>query len=367
MKQFVLVAGVDYEFKGVDFRLLCDNRRKRLTAANTAREDLKFTTLDFRSGVIDVTMVTFPDGSKVETTSRTATFAPVNRGSYTTVTYPDGTSHTRFKPGQSGVLSILDVYASIRAIGAADPGTLAELSFFSHGWMGGPLLINSDDDRSAVVPAPSVSPAATTVTLSLIGTTLRDPDDKDPRAQFDFVAPTMDAAALANFRKAFASDGLAWLWGCAFPKVVHHALTAIERCNEYRSTGLSDDDEMTLTRLNAEDVFYLERVLKPLLGPFPAPRTTVKIRFKYLKYFLCVVNRSSYAARFADASNVSTLAAPLGTYTVYDSGTLPLMSVFSGFTRHFTLYRNYLGMTFDAERRNYGTFLPGTSCPVPSP
>jgi hypothetical protein len=364
MKQYVLVAGVDYEFKGVDFRRLSDNRRQRIVAANAARTNLRFTTIDFRAGEVVVTDVTYPAGKKVETSSRPQTFTAVTRSSYTSVTYADGSTHNRFKPGQFGTASILDVYRIVREIGTNDPGTLVELDIFSHGWMGGPILVNSDDDRTAIVPVPSVAPASSTVVLTATGT-MRDPDDMDPRPQYDFLAPTMDAAALMLFRAAFAVGGVVWLWGCSFPTVVHHLLTAIERSSGYKSTGLGDDDVLTLTNLTAEDVDYLEVFVKPLLGPFPAPRSRVTTKFKYLRYFACVANRSSFAAQVADAANVPTLAAPLGTYAEYDSGRLPLMNVFSGFTAHFRFYRNYLGMTFDPEGRRYGIYMPATSCPPP--
>jgi len=364
VKQYVLVAGVDYEFKGVNFRQLCDNRRQRITAANAGRTDLRFTTIDFRAGETVVTDVTYPAGRKVETSSRPQSFTPITRASYASVSYADGSTHNRFKPGQFGTASMLDVYSIVREIGTNGPRTLVELDIFSHGWMGGPILVNSDDDRTAVVPVPSVGGAPSLVLLTATGT-MRDPDDMDPRPQYDFLPPTMDAAALVLFRKAFAVDGVVWLWGCSFPKVVHHLLTAIERSSGYKSAGLGNDDILTLTNLTTDDADYLEVFLKPLLGPFPAPRSRVTAKFKYLRYFVCTATRSSFAAQIADASNVATRAAPLGTYAEYDGGRLPLMNVFSGFTAHFTFYRNYMGMTFDPEGRRYGVYIPATSCPPP--
>ena len=62
MKAFILVAGVDYEFKGVDFRIFCNNRVKRLIAANKAKDDLTFTIFDFRKGEVVTHEVTFPSG-----------------------------------------------------------------------------------------------------------------------------------------------------------------------------------------------------------------------------------------------------------------------------------------------------------------
>ena len=53
--------------------------------------------------------------------------------------FRDGETHHFFKNGQSGMMSVTDVYAAVQAIGSSDPGTLLELSFFSHAWHGGPL------------------------------------------------------------------------------------------------------------------------------------------------------------------------------------------------------------------------------------
>src|SRR5205814_1820680 len=148
-------------------------------------------------------------------------------------------------------------YQAVRDIGASatDKNTLIELSFFSHGWMGGPILVNSFDDRST---DPSGSPA------DLAGLTVRDPDDRDARAALDFIAPTMDAAALANFQNAFHPDGFVWIWGCAFPRLVHTLLTKIERNKNYKSSGVGDETVFTFNNLETDEI---NKVLIPFLTP----------------------------------------------------------------------------------------------------
>ena len=81
MKQVLLVAGVDYEFKGVDFRELADNRRRLLDRRNTARVDLRFVTMDVRAGEVEVRDITFPGGKRTETVTSTKPFSPVTRAS----------------------------------------------------------------------------------------------------------------------------------------------------------------------------------------------------------------------------------------------------------------------------------------------
>ena len=50
MKQFIFVAGVDFDFKGVDFRIFCQNRVKRILAHDKDKEDMVFQIFDFRRG-----------------------------------------------------------------------------------------------------------------------------------------------------------------------------------------------------------------------------------------------------------------------------------------------------------------------------
>jgi hypothetical protein len=360
VKQILLVSGVDYEFKGVDFRELANNRRKFLLKKNTKHEDVRFTTMDVRAGEVEQREVTFPGGKRTETVTSSKTFDPVGKASY------DMTGgHPTFKPKQYKVMSITDVYAKVEDIGNSDPGSLAELSIFSHGWMGGPILVNSYDDRRMEISIPVPMAAPVTMTIPVTGTS-RDPDDKDGRPQFDFQAPTMDAAKLALFRKAFASDGFAWLWGCAFPRVVHHSMWAMEHAKAYKSSGLGDDVVLDMTQVTTDDIGFLEKLLAPKLGAFPS-HTSAKVAFKWMKWAICIANISAYATALATAANVDVRAAALGTYAEYDTGGDRLMNVYPGFTGHFTFYKNYMGFTFDPEGRRYAVYKPGMTCTAPSP
>ncbi|ROS75458.1 hypothetical protein [Cellulomonas sp. PhB143] len=361
MQQVVLVAGVDYEFAGVDFRVFTTNRRRFLERRNTAREDLRFVTMDVRTGETEIRDVTFPGGRRTEAVSVTRSHDPVTRASYAA---PAG-GHPRFRPGQWRVLGVDDVYATVRQIGAAAPGTLAELSFFSHGWMGGPILVNSFDDRSWSFTFPVVG-SGTPVTVDLVvPSTARDPDDRDARPRLDFVAPQMDAAGLGLFRAAFAPDAVAWLWGCAFPRVLHRALTAIERAPGFRDSGTDPETVLTLTSpLEADDRAWLVSNLGAALDP-SSTATRIVVRFKHLTHLMCRANGAGYAQALADAGNVHVHAAPLGTYAEYDTGGDRLMNVHAGFAAHLRFYRNYLGLASDAEKRRYSVYAPGRTCPPP--
>lgn len=365
MKQFLLVAGVDYEFKGVNFRQLADNRRRFLERQNTAKADLRFVTMDVRSGQVETREVTFPGGKRTESVSSVTPFATVGPASYQTLA--DGS--TRFKPGQWTAMGITDVYQRVQDIGSADPGTLAELSIFSHGWMGGPILVDSDNDRTMEVTLPAIPPlttSPTTISLAVQGFS-RDPDDKDGRPGLDFRPPTMDPAMLVLFRKAFDSSAIAWLWGCSFPRAIHHTLWAMEQAKGYSGSGLGDDVVLDMPAVVDEDVAFLNQFLVGARPLFPPHSSSISIAFKHLKLAMCRANQSCYATALADAANVNVHAAPVGTYAEYDTSSDMLMNVFRNFTAHFTFYKNYLGFSLDPEGRRYAVYTPGRTCPVPAP
>lgn len=354
MKHIILVAGVDYEFKGVDFRRFCDNRVTRLLRANTAKEDMTFHIYDIRKGEIVTHEVTYAGSKKLDKVSRATPYREVTRASYEVVV-EDGKTHHYFKDGQTNIMSVLDVYRAVQRVGVEAAHTLLELSFFSHAWMGGPILVNSHDDGQVMgptQPAPSLLPPG-----------VRDPDDKDPRAPKDFVPPTMDAGARQSFQNAFYRDGYIWIWGCAFPRVVHELLHKMERHPRYRDAGLTDDVIFTFTNLRTEHIDLIEE----WLGLSFPDRSRIEIAFGALRHLFCLVTRASYTHHIARTARVKTYGAVMGTYSEYDTGSLPLMNVHSGFARHIRFYETYLGFAFDPEGRRYGEHRPDFSCPAPLP
>ncbi len=359
MRQYILVAGVDYEFKGVNFRIFCDSRVKRIVNANSAKHDLRFIIFDFRSGEIVTRDVTYPSGKKSESVSKDTRYPAVTKANYDTSKRPDGSTRYTYKDGQTGVMSVLDVYLAVQNIGKKDTGTLHELSFFSHAWMGGPILVNSYDDGEFVTNMFGLM-TPTTVPLPA---GMRDPDDKDPRAPKDFVSPQMNLADVTNFETAFHKDGQIWIWGCAFPRVVHEILHKLEHHKLYTSSGLPDSTKLTFTNFNAGHVSTLEAVLGTT---FPDPKK-VEVTFGQMKHVFCLVSQSSYTQYIADAADVHAFAGLMGTYSEYDSGTLPLMNVYKGFAKHLTFYQNYLGFKLDPEGRRYGEYPPRLTCTPPGP
>jgi hypothetical protein len=222
----VVVAGFNYEnLKNPIFVQCANNRIARLLAASKSPKDLVFTLCDVGGGVIKQSKVDAKTGKRAW--SDLQTFSKVTAANYSVFTTG---KENAFNKNPSGVMSITDIYALIQGIGAgADKGTVTELSFFSHGFMGGPILVNSYDM--------SGDPAA------------RDPDDKDAREWKDFQAPTMDAKALGNFKAAFADSAVVWIWGCVFYSAVNKVLGRLFKTSKFRSTPpgkLKETDKFTL-------------------------------------------------------------------------------------------------------------------------
>jgi hypothetical protein len=103
--------------------------------------------------------------------------------------------------GATHPLSIVNVYHSVRK---APPGSVLELSIFSHAFVDGPVLFN---------------------TPATPGSTRRSPDDTDGRAAIDFQSDmgengTTNVNALDEFRNAFAATGSFRIWGCNIQDIV---------------------------------------------------------------------------------------------------------------------------------------------------
>ena len=58
MKQYILVSGVDFEFSGVNFKIFCNSRTKKIISNNVSKEDIIIFNYDFPSGLIKKTEIT---------------------------------------------------------------------------------------------------------------------------------------------------------------------------------------------------------------------------------------------------------------------------------------------------------------------
>ncbi|MFC9126248.1 hypothetical protein ACFT4A_05280 [Streptomyces sp. NPDC057099] len=339
MKHFVLVAGCKLPPKQLPFRAYCENRVRQHVAANRAKEDLVFQILDVESGEVVVRTFTYPGGTRTESVAAVRSFERVTRAHY---------NGRLFGEGHPDVMSATDVYAAVRSIGIRAPGTLMELSFFSHGFAGGPVLVDSMDDGQLEERNAQGQLEAQPLGMR------RDPEDKDPRPK-DFHQANMGPEELAAFRAAYHPDGINWSWGCAFTPNANEILHHLEHHPDYRSSGLPDDKVLVFRTFTPSNLAHLNSFL-PLSLP---DHRKVEITFGELKRYIRNQILASYGHALAVASGRRTFGALVGTYAEPDHGPRPLMHVNHNFSRHFAFYRNYFSFTFDPERRWYGAYEPG--------
>lgn len=346
MKHFILVIGHDYRLTGLEFRRVCNNRMLQIETENKKNEDIMFHVIDFQKGKIFTREINYPSGVKTKKPFQVAaSFKPITRANY---------KDYSFKDGQVGTLSILDVYKTVQEIGEKEPNSLFELSIISHGYEYGPILVNSyDDGRSGDLEIPS---------------SLRDPDDKDPRPK-DFNPSNMDTKSLSNFQNAFNASGFIWIWGCNFPRPIHEFLYKMEHNGSYKQNGLDDEVVFKFRNLKDFNVTSLEIVLFGELERFPDKRN-VEIKFKYIKEYVCKLNSITFNQIIATKTKVKTFGPLLGTYTDFDAGRSGQMHVVGG--AHLTFYKNYFGFTFDkfirgTGTRGYGEYKPDFACIAATP
>jgi hypothetical protein len=369
MKHYIYVAGHDYEYKGVDFSAFAWARMARQAAKDTSTEDRDFIIFDTRSGSIDTFQHRFPGGKLRKKQIGQSVFTPLRKSHYHEWQDAGGARHYSLLNDQRGLLSITEVYAAVRRIGINHPGTLRELSFFSHAWSGGPILVNSTDDRRVTRPAvpprtievpagPDVPPIPLTLpglpemVVPLNGTQ-RDPDDFDPR-EIDFWPPNMSVDGKKDFRAAFHPSGFSWSWGCAFPRDVHYILRQVQRHPLYKESGLKDDVSFTFTSFGKEHADHISQILSLAIPN----HNNVTLTFGQIRDYIRRQTLATWTRALAVASERIAYGGLIGTYSEYDTGKEPLMHVKASFKSHFTFYKNYLDIPLDPEGRNYGVYRP---------
>jgi len=102
---------------------------------------------------------------------------------------------------KSGTISIVDFYEYLGAVGSARPGSVAEASLFSHAFIGGPVLANTDDGHPSALA--------------------RDASDADGRTK-DFNSTNV----VSHLKAAFSSSGAYKIWGCLAVEEFHQSTQA---------------------------------------------------------------------------------------------------------------------------------------------
>ena len=384
VKFFFLVAGFEYsKTKNLDFYSMCTGRvRERIAFINRTHTppdslvagDTILRFLRFRPGtgqiqVIDRKFVTgkgikgtFPqetDWKPLSSVGSGDRFDPatfVSAGPFRAINKStDYTNKTEEYwtfvqgPAASDVMSIVDVYKSVRG---APLGSVLELSTFSHGWIEGPVLVNSSNH--------STTPG------------LRDPQDKDGRSRLDFTPSMGESAALADqlnivqFMTSFDPKGVMRTWGCSFDielRVIQQTQTQIRR------GGVTDS---TVINFHFED-WAPERYTTVDPGatflPSSPAQTDIARTFGEVKKFLRMRLGLSYAMQFATRSNgITAFGALPGTEGDDEKTGYRMQKVCAkfdppecpvSFGSLFDFYSKHLGIKVDG--RGYGIFDPVTT------
>lgn len=338
-KNVVLVAGFDNQFSGAEFSEMCDRRMKLLIIMNPKLK-LKFTIFDVGKGTVK-TKEKNAGGKIVETLIKT--FDAVSASNYD-MTAPE--KEKKFIQGP-GVMSILDIYKHIQNLGKTEPESLIEFSIFSHGWLGGPILVNS---RVGV-------------------------NDKDARA-----AHLSSATRVAELKKAFDKNGIAWFWGCNSAKAFLIIFTELSRNEKYKKNRLKNSDVLSLDfkeskkrsaieQTQEHDIYtqIWEILDKPGNPPVNADNFisfNAKITFEDLKdIFILKGLEKTFSQQMAKALDIYIYGALPGTSADYEKNKHKLMIVptkkppyADNFSPIINFYKKYLSIVTDSERRSYAKY-----------
>jgi hypothetical protein len=358
MRRYLLCAALDAAHLSSDlFVGYCRTRASQFASLAPRGEDLQFDIYEFRTGMVHTRAVTWSNGKAVERVGSKTLFGPVTRKDFETRALADEeVDEHAFKDGRTNVMSITDIYDAVVKIGEDSPSTLEEFSIFSHAYLEGPILVNSYDDRRVRMPERLRLSSSDGEFRNIQGSE-RDPDDKDCRAQLDFVAPTMPPDRLKKFRAAFSTRGRIWVWGCNFDKKANMLLSVVQR-NIGGRADLGDDSLLKFRNLNKEQMSAFAEFNASLRLDLDSLFRTraCDVLFGKIRSAMWDKITASYVYQAAQGARVPAIGALYGTYASFDQGSPKLMSVSADTARNVTFYRNYFSFKTDPEGRNYGVF-----------
>ncbi len=351
-KNIILVAGYEYHNGRTNFAIIAKRRARFLLHDNREwRTDpnLNFVLFDIRFGRIE--RGTLNEG-RIDWQLENDDFDAVDDDIHYT-------SDRRFIQADTNVISITDVYAYIQNIGRLESGTILEFSIFGHGWRGGPVLLNTYE-RDAYKSGGDRS-------------SYRDPWDRDGRKK-DTNVSNMPFKQWYNYKEAFSSEAIIWVWGCAasrmYKRVIQKTLASTEfRNKRYGSHVDTDTFSLSFSRSFANDYFSYD----PLF--FFRSRTAAKVterRFTRtlleIKNFLIRGMVHTYAAQMAYNANIKIYAALPGTGADYERNAASSINVMVvpkvgrvygySFNQILRFYKTYLNCSEDLEQRGYALFDP---------
>jgi hypothetical protein len=396
IKFFFLVAGHEFSNKGLDFDRMCTRRvaewlfklregvrTKATDLPVTPPVTLRFLRFHFSKGAIEVIdhdldaaggkivalgesswkplpSITSGGGDDPNTFCTKRALRAIKPSDYEDHEFIDGPDADR--PEQ--VMSIVDVYDAVQLMPRK---SLIELSFFSHGFPGGPVLVNTMDRSHNAA---------------------RDQNDKDGRADKDFTKDMGDGSGdpdLELFNGAFDPNGFIQAWGCLAIRSVRHVVFEAYVKRKQGSDAVAKAmqagkpiDDVESFAFDFSDVDHSGSKTIPWTldyaddtNFFPPDQSTKTFSrtFRQIKQFIAGQNKGSYIFAAAKATEVLCKGAFAG-MEGDDEKTkkFNLMRVCIKSTKDgiecpvshaasLQFYRTYLGLEHDPER-GYGIFDP---------
>jgi hypothetical protein len=169
----------------------------------------------------------------------------------------------------------------------------------------------------------------------------------------------MSPEYLVNFRNAFNPSGCIRIWGCIGEENWEEIMQKILDHQLYRKYGarVADEELFTFRNFNDKMAESLEDVLgREMEISRVRNNITIKIKFKWLKYYVCYGNIDIYSEYICNNANIKTYGGLIPTKSWIDRRT-GLMSIGPTWKRHLEFYKNVL--KFEVETGSgYGVFYP---------
>jgi hypothetical protein len=277
-------------------------------------------------------------------------------------------------------LSVTDVYNYIVQIGndKKRAHSLEEFHFFCHGWIGGPLLTNSDDNIDSIGDAKEeLLRKGRTFTIPT-----RDPIDRDARAK-DFLSTNLDTDA---FAAAFADKGFSFVWGCNTLSFAKQLVLKTAFQKRKQQLVKSQFSKPVLEFELNEDWDVSDKLFHDLLGTGKQKSKSNKLSVSDVALIIRRIMGGTYMNALAIASKKPVRGALPGTYADFDPKGKPdetFLHIPQGevihhgnqierkpnFSGALLLYKEVLDVKFDKSEgfaplglteygRGYGTYLP---------
>ncbi len=275
---YILVAAFNYyPPHKYSFSQFTTKYRKKIAAANTTATNV-FIVVDF------IGNITYYENAVVKAKKLFTTIGVVN--------YPS--SDDFYFNHTTNYITRDTIYKLVTDIGVSNPGQLKEVGIFSHAYYDGPILVNTYESGSTEY-----------ATYKAADTNYADIDCRKT-----------DAAGLnaTNFKAAFATNGTFKVWGCNANAIMNYFVKKIIKSPLYKADGTTPDTaELSIS----DSTFYGEKVsarYSAYIKSVNSATGEIIITMKNVKKALAADYLDSYAAKMAEALDITVQSALPGTY-----------------------------------------------------